>query len=92
MTRAKFKVIRIESSIGSKRAFDAEGKEHWEPAELRIVVLIPVYSSDPKSENAKFWAASPSGEIKLGVINPEVWKEFELDKEYYIDFTLCPNV
>jgi hypothetical protein len=30
---------------------------------------------------------SPSGEIKLGTINPAAWEAFELGREYYIDFT-----
>lgn len=87
MVRAKFKVVRIECGMGYKRDFDKDGKELWTAAEQRTVVLSPVFSSDPQSENAKFWNASPSGEIKLGMINQEAWGEFELDKEYYVDFT-----
>lgn len=27
------------------------------------------------------------GEIRLDVVNQEAWQHFELDKEYYVDFT-----
>lgn len=52
------------------------------------VVLNPVYSADPDHENAKFWKATPSGEIKMTVQNEQALAFFELGKEYYVDFTL----
>lgn len=87
--RAKFKVQRIEASIGSKVVGKNEqGRDMYEPCELRTIVLQPVYANgDPEHENSKFWAASPSGEIKLGTINPAAWEAFELGSEYYVDFT-----
>jgi hypothetical protein len=33
-----------------------------------------------------FWDASPSGGLTLGTINPAAWEQFELGKEYYLDF------
>ena len=86
--RAKFKVQRIEASQTMKAVGKNEqGATRHEVCELHTIVLQPVYSNDPEHENAKFWAASPSGEIKLGTINPEAWQAFELGGEYYIDFT-----
>ena len=73
--RAKFKVDSIHLNLYGK------GEE------LRSVNLTPVYSNDPASENAQFWRFTPTGKIELGTINPEAWKQFELGKEYYIDFT-----
>lgn len=47
----------------------------------------PVYAnSDPKHENSRFWDATPSGEIRLGVLSPEAWEYFSIGKEYYVDF------
>lgn len=87
--RAKFKVQRFESSLYERSEKDASG--NWQklpPIELRTIVLSPVYANgDPNHENTKFWQASPSGEIKLGTVNPEAWKAFELGGEYYVDFT-----
>lgn len=86
--RAKFKVHRIERSMGLQcTGRDERGREVYAACELHTIVLQPVYSSDPASENTKFWQASPSGEIKLGTINPTAWAAFELGGEYYIDFT-----
>lgn len=87
--RAKFKVQRIEASIGSKVVGKNEhGRDMYEPCELRTIVFSPVYpNGDPEHENSKFWAASPSGEIKLGTINPAAWETFTLGGEYYVDFT-----
>ena len=75
--RAKFTCVRIERS---KYGND----------EMQTIVLNPVYgSSDPNHENAKFWKYTPVGEIRLGTINADAAKEFELGKEYYIDFTVA---
>ena len=101
MVRGKFKVSKIELTTGSRKVRTADGldyeKEEYSPgqfrdkyefAELHTVILTPVYANnDPTHENTKFWDASPSGEIKLGTINPGAWQQFELEKEYYVDFT-----
>lgn len=87
--RAKFRLDEIISSMHK------DG--HWEDSkwidggkvEKRTLVFRPVYSDNPESENHTFWEATPSGEIRLGVVNQEAWQYFELDKEYYIDFTLA---
>jgi len=76
--RAKFWVSRIEKSIW---AYAPNQKE------MTTLVLQPVTSSEAGTENKKFWDATPSGEIKLGTVNPEAAQEFELGQEYYIDFT-----
>jgi len=87
--RAKFKVNRIERTMGSKRdGKDESGRDRYLPCEMWTVVMSPVYANnDPEHENSKFWAATPSGEIKLDTVNAEAVKEFDLDKEFYIDFT-----
>lgn len=73
--RAKFKVDSIErSSYGSE--------------ELQTIKLSPVYGNgDPNHENTKFFRYTPSGHIHLGTVNPAAGNQFELGKEYYIDFT-----
>lgn len=76
--RAKFKVVSYSTSMQGQ----GDNKK-----EMRTVSLSPVYSDDKNSENGKFWQYTPSGEIKLGTINPSAWEQFELDKEYYVDFT-----
>lgn len=86
--RAKFTVTRIESQvipISTKRA-DGSGYDTVK-REMRTVVMHPVYSEDPNDENRKFWDASPSGELRLGTVNPAAWAAFELDATYYLDFT-----
>jgi hypothetical protein len=59
------------------------------PTEKRTLNFTPVTANtnDPKEENSRFWDASPSGSLQLGTINPEAWSQFELGKEYYLDFT-----
>ena len=85
--RAKFKVQRIEQIQTVARRPGGAANE-FDTVELRTIVLAPVYANnDPDHENTKFWQASPSGEIKLGTINPAAWEAFELGGEYYIDFT-----
>jgi hypothetical protein len=59
--------------------------------EMRSFKFNPVYSQDPESENKKFWDASPSGELNLGVVNQQVWPIFEVGEEYYLDITHVPK-
>lgn len=73
--RAKFVVQSYETRL------DRSG----DGAELRTVKLTAVYSDTP--ENKKFFRWTPNGTIEIGVLNPEAWKQFELGKEYYVDFT-----
>ena len=81
--KAKFKVARFESQI-----FQKHNKEtgRYEDVEMRTVVLAPVYSDDPQSENKKYWDFTPSGEIKLGTVNPAAWEYFGLGEEHYVTF------
>jgi hypothetical protein len=38
-------------------------------------------------ENKSFFASTPSGSIDLSQMKKEVADQFELNKEYYVDFT-----
>jgi hypothetical protein len=89
--KAKFKVSRWETS-GYKYKIDPKGPwvpENVKTVEQRTIFMEPVYSNRDGSqneENKKFFAATPSGEIKMGVVNQEAWPYFELDTEYYVTF------
>ena len=80
MVRAKFRLARIESSMQTQYK-DGITSER----EMRTLVFWPV--SGGSEENKAFWDATPSGEVKLGTVNPEAWSQFELNREYYLDFT-----
>ena len=43
--------------------------------------------SKTQSENARFTKATPWGDIRLGIDNPTAMEQFEINKEYYVDFT-----
>jgi hypothetical protein len=88
--RAKFKISSITQILGHKRTGkkDTEGRDTWEPAEQRTIVMHPVYpNGNPAHENSEFWDATPSGEISINCANLEAAKQFELGKEYYVDFS-----
>jgi len=96
MVRAKFRLNRVEITEGIKKRRTASGMayektergaEIYDRCELRTLIFSPEYANnDPQHENTKFWDASPSGEIKLGTMNPDAWYYFTLGKEYHIDF------
>jgi len=46
--------------------------------------LTPAYT--PMDENKQFFASTPSGKIELGLMKKEIADQFELQKEYYVDF------
>lgn len=75
MVRAKFRVTSHEL-MGS---------------DARNVKLNVVYSGGDKGENAKFFASTPSGEIRLGLTRPEVAQQLKIGEEFYVDFTPVPK-
>jgi hypothetical protein len=42
-------------------------------------------AADP--ENVRFTKATPWGEIKLGIDNPAALEQFQVGRQYYVDFT-----
>lgn len=62
-------------------------RKHWDASkgDIHSISLTPVSSGS--AENNAFYAATPSGEIKLDTLNDDAGKQFELGKAYYIDFT-----
>ena len=77
MVRAKFVVDSYETRKSNTRDPESE--------ELRTITLVPVV--DGSEENKKFFRWTPNGKITMGVLNPEAWKQLELGKSYYVDFT-----
>jgi hypothetical protein len=78
--RAKFSVQRVDPQEYP------QGVKHTER-----VVLSPVYSADPNSENHAFWAATPNGHLEMYVSNPQAWGMFTAGQEFYLDFTPVPK-
>lgn len=89
---AKFKVVRIELTTGTRDiGKDSDGVHHYEPCTFYTIFATPVYANnDPTHENYRFWQATPTGEIKLGMLNEDVAKAFELGREYYVEFSAAP--
>lgn len=50
-----------------------------------FVKLHPVTGTS--EENKQFFKWTPSGELRMGVVNPEVAAAFVPGAEFYIDFT-----
>lgn len=95
--RAKFRVTEIQrreifstlrDENGNKLKND-QGAELTGNVEVQTIHMTPVYSSNPNSENHKFWESSPGGKLELNCINMNAAKQFLLGKEYYLDFTLA---
>lgn len=47
--------------------------------------FAPVYNGSP--ENMEFFKYTPGGEFSIFTVNLEVAKNFEMGKEYYVDFS-----
>jgi len=87
ITRAKFVLNQIRRH-GFTTYEKVDGKNVPVTKEMNTLEFSPVYGNgDPNHENTKFWSASPTGKIELGTVNLAVAAQFELGKEYYIDFT-----
>ena len=53
------------------------------------VHFTTVYEPDAAkdTENVRFTKATPWGDIRLGIDNESARDQFEINKEYYVDFT-----
>jgi hypothetical protein len=51
------------------------------------ISLGVVYSGS--EENKAFFAATPGGSIQFYTVNEQAAKQFEIGKEYFVDFTLA---
>jgi hypothetical protein len=74
MVRAKFYVSSIKK-VGAMRSTDIG----------TVVEMLPVTSGS--AENEQFYKWTPGGKLELATVNDEAAKQFEVGKEYYIDFT-----
>lgn len=45
------------------------------------------YPEDGSDENNTYAKFSPSASTEIRVANPALWGKFEVNKEYYVDFT-----
>jgi hypothetical protein len=94
--RAKFRYVSYQATHMSRptdggQPATGDGHREYETVEARTLTFNPVYSIDPESENRLFWNATPSGELKLQMVNPEAWSQFEMGKMYYLDFSEAPD-
>ncbi len=71
--RAKFYVVE-------NKGLESDPEQH-------NITLQAVTDSDPKSENHTFWKYTPAGQVTLYTINPGAWEQFEIGKQFYVDFT-----
>lgn len=86
--RAKFKVYSITRHMGSTGKYNEEGRYVSQPTEMWTIEMNPVFPGEnPEHENSKFWAASPGGSIKLNCVNRTAVEQFDIEKEFYVDFT-----
>lgn len=91
--RAKFVVQSITRSMGSMPNGEKTEGGHavYVPTEMWSIKMSPVYGNgDPAHENTKFWQASPSGSLELGTVNATAVAQFDIGKEFYVDFTPAP--
>ncbi|MFD1328301.1 hypothetical protein [Mycoplana ramosa] len=74
VVRAKFQCLSITNH-----------HQHDPSAVQAEVRLIPVYGNGEANKQWSKW--TPSGELKMLITNPSAVDQFELGKEYFVDFT-----
>lgn len=55
------------------------------------ITLSVVYDTDLAKEDGRFTKATPWGELKMRVDNPEAAIQFVPGQHYYVDFSLAPT-
>lgn len=75
--RAKFNVTKVAKM---KWGTDAQGRK----ATGYEITMQPVTGGT--EEDRAFWQATPSGEIRMSVLNAAAGEQFEPGDTYYVDF------
>jgi len=65
-----------------------EKSEPSSEGDVSNIQLAPI--ADGSQENIDFFKWTPSGVIQIGTINKAAAAQFEVGKDYYVDFTLAP--
>lgn len=73
MVRGKFKLAKVTANAG------ASGRQ----------LMFIAVCNDGTPENERFHRYTPTGTLEMYVDNPSALAQFELGKEYYLDFTPC---
>jgi hypothetical protein len=72
--RAKFRCMGITHAFTNSAEYSAA-----------VISLVPVWEQDGVN---KIWSkATPQGKIEMTITNPDAVEQFELGKEYFVDFT-----
>jgi hypothetical protein len=75
--------------VKQEKAMSVRAKVRCNAKSGNEVHFTTVYEPDgsKNDENARFTKASPWGDIRMGIDNPAAMEKFEVNKEYYVDFT-----
>ncbi len=84
MVRAKFRVDYKSQPYAINQWLSDKAKAGIRA--VQDIILTPV-SGEGAEENKKFFASTPNGHIRLVTTNPEAAEQFQVGKEYYVDFT-----
>lgn len=83
MVRAKFYVTSVSEP---KQATKFLGDGKTEQVNAYDITLNAVTASGSQ-ENQEFFTNTPTGSLVFNTVNEAAAKQFEVGKEYYIDFT-----
>lgn len=75
MVRAKFKCV-------AKTPYHEGDESHKDGSRLKFEVV-----TSGSEENDNFFKWTPSGILDMGTVNEGAASQFEVGKEYYLDFT-----
>ncbi len=85
-TIAKFHVASLKTIPCSESVRQPDGSYKTEPYTVYRVEMRPVYSSDPASQNAKFFKATPSGSVLLDTRHEKIARQYPVNSEQYVLF------
>lgn len=78
----------ITKIVNGEIAVDEKGKRQTEQGPAYDLTFSAVYhNDDPKHENSRFWAYTPSATFEVKTVNPAVADKLVVGKEYYVDIT-----
>ena len=87
--RSQHEIEDKEELMGVRAKFKCMDKSKPDGEGCSTIRLEPVYCGS--EENKQFFRWTPGGQISLSIINPSAAEQFEVGKEYYVDFTAAPE-
>ncbi len=77
----------MESKVKVRAKFEVISITQYARFSGAKIEMAPVHSDESEHPNRAFWQATPNGKIEMQINNPSAIQQFEVGKEYFVEFS-----